>query len=58
MQVTKVSDAGRYQIVEAEHETNVIRLLVPEGDAIPSEGAKVSFDPKFTQVYADGWAVG
>lgn len=58
VQVTKVNDAGRYQIVEAEHDTNIIRLLVPEGDDIPSEGAQVSFDPQFTQVYADGWAVG
>ncbi len=57
VRVTKVSDAGRFQIVETEHENNTIRLLVPEGKPVPSENAKLAFDPKYTQVYVDGWAV-
>ena len=57
VQVTKVSDAGRFQIVETRHEDNTIRLLVPEGKPVPSENAKLAFDPAYTQVYLDGWAV-
>ena len=57
VQVVKVSDAGRFQIVETRHEDNVIRVLVPEGKPIPSEDAKLAFNPAYTQVYVDGWAV-
>ena len=57
VKVTKVSDAGRFQVVETLHEDSMIRLLVPEGESIPSESAKLAFDPEFTQVYAGGWAV-
>ena len=57
VQVTKVSDAGRFQIVETRHEDNIIRLLVPEGKPVPSENAKLAFDPAYTKVYVNGWAV-
>ncbi len=56
--VTKVSDAGRFQVVETRAGSNVIRLLVPEGAAIPSESAHLAFDPAHTHVYRDGWIVG
>ncbi|MBM3481724.1 MAG: ABC transporter ATP-binding protein [Alphaproteobacteria bacterium] len=57
VQVVKVADAGRHRIVEARHATHVIKLLVPEGEAIPAEGAYVRFEPDRTQVYQDGWMV-
>ncbi len=55
--IDRVSDAGRYRIVDARHGAHVIKLLVPEGDVLPAEGAHIQFDPGHTQVYADGWMV-
>ena len=57
VEIVKVSDAGRYQVVETRHEDQPIRLLVQEGQALPSESARLRFDPKRTQLYADGWMV-
>lgn len=57
VQIAKVADAGRYRIVETRHPQGIIKLLVPEGMAIPSGGAHVQFDPAHTQVYEDGWMV-
>ncbi len=55
--IVRVSDAGRYRIVDARHGEHLIKLLVPEGEDVPSESAHIHFDPGHTQVYADGWMV-
>jgi glycerol transport system ATP-binding protein len=58
VEVTKVADAGRFRIVETRANEHRIRLLVPEGDPIPSGAAQLKFDPKHTHLYRDGWLVG
>ena len=58
VEIVRVSDAGRYSIVETRHGDHLIRLLAPEGAELPSEDAHIRFDPGHTQVYADGWMVG
>ncbi|GAB2178385.1 ABC transporter ATP-binding protein [Dongia sp. agr-C8] len=58
VEVTKVADAGRFRIVETRASEHRIRLLVPEGDPIPSGAAQLTFDPKHTHLYRDGWLVG
>ena len=58
VQVTRVSDAGRNQIVETRHGEQVIRLLLGEHDPVPAQSAQVSFDPAFTNLYLDGWLAG
>ncbi|WP_395018564.1 ABC transporter ATP-binding protein [Dongia sp.] len=58
VEVTKVADAGRFRIVETRAQEHRIRLLVPEGDPIPSGAAQLKFDPKHTHLYRDGWLVG
>ncbi|MHA1522935.1 MAG: ABC transporter ATP-binding protein [Alphaproteobacteria bacterium] len=58
VKIVKVSDTGRYRIVETRHENTTIKLLAVEGENVPQENAHVRFDPAFTRVYADGWAVG
>jgi glycerol transport system ATP-binding protein len=58
VEVTKVADAGRFRIVETRAQGHRIRLLVPEGDPIPSGSAQLRFDPKHTHLYRDGWLVG
>jgi glycerol transport system ATP-binding protein len=55
--VMKVSDAGRFRIVEASHGASRIKLLVEDGTPVPSEGAHVRFDPAHTRLYADGHLV-
>ncbi len=56
--IVKVSDAGRFRIVETRNNGKSIKLLVKEGDAIPEGSAHLGFDPAHTQVYRDGWMVG
>ncbi|MEJ2016315.1 MAG: ABC transporter ATP-binding protein [Limibacillus sp.] len=57
VEVVKVADAGRYSIVETHCEGAVIKLLQPEGKALPSGRPRVVFNPGYTRVYADGWMV-
>ncbi len=56
--VNKVSDAGRFQIVDTLFDGTSVKILVPEGKPIPSEQARLAFNPEFTQVYQNGWIVG
>jgi len=53
--VVKVSDAGRYRIVETRHGTDRINLLVDPDAVVPSDGARLRFDPAYARLYADGW---
>jgi glycerol transport system ATP-binding protein len=52
--IVKVSDAGRFRIVEARHGADRIKLLVEQGLAVPADSAHVRFDPAHTRLYADG----
>ena len=58
VRIEKVSDAGRYQIVDTRHDDLKIKLLVTDPASIPSGSAFLRFDPSYTQVYRDGWVVG
>ncbi len=53
--IVKVADAGRYRVVETRAGPHRINLLARDGEAVPSDGAKLTFDPARTRVYADGW---
>ncbi len=55
--IQKVSDAGRYRVVETTSGDTKIRLLVNEGESIPADNAHLQFDPLKTRLYADGWLV-
>jgi glycerol transport system ATP-binding protein len=56
--VSKVSDAGRFSIVEADCDAGKVRLLVGEDGTIPSEQVHLAFDPARTRIYVDGWLAG
>jgi glycerol transport system ATP-binding protein len=56
--VVKVTDAGRFRIVETRGRDHRIRLLVPEGQPVPAGAAHLKFDPRHTHLYRDGWLVG
>jgi glycerol transport system ATP-binding protein len=51
--VIKVSDAGRFRIVDVRSGESGMKLLVGAGVAIPSQRAHVRFDPARTRLYAD-----
>jgi glycerol transport system ATP-binding protein len=57
VEVVKVSDAGRFSVVETRRNGAAIKLLAAEGAEVPSESARIRFDPAHTQVYADGWMI-
>jgi len=56
--ISRVTDAGRFRIVEADCAGHRIKLLVGEDEAIPSENAKIAFKPEMTRIYQDGWLAG
>jgi glycerol transport system ATP-binding protein len=51
--VVRVSDAGRYRIVEVQYGDGRIKLLVDESAAIPTDVAHLQFAPPYTRLYAD-----
>ena len=57
VQVTKVADAGRFNIVSARAGDLPLKVLVPQGAQIPAGAAKVAFDRGRARIYADGWLV-
>ena len=57
VEIGKVTDAGRFRIVEARHQGHLIRVLVPEGVAVPNGTAALNFDRQHTHLYRDGWLV-
>ena len=57
-EVVRVSDAGRYRIVETRSHGQSIKLLLKEGESVPQGGTFLTFDPAHTQVYEDGWMAG
>ncbi len=57
VEIVKAADVGRFRIVETRHRDHRIKLLVPEGQPMPSGQAHVRFDPMHIHVYRDGWLV-
>jgi len=55
--VVKVSDAGRYRIVDTVSRDQSIKLLVGEGEDVPTGSACLSFAEASTRIYRDGWMV-
>jgi glycerol transport system ATP-binding protein len=57
VRIAKVSDGGRYRVVEALHGESRIKLLLDEAAPVPAGSTHVRFDPRHTRLYADGWLV-
>jgi glycerol transport system ATP-binding protein len=56
--VTKVADAGRYRIVDAQADGHRIKVLLDEDQVVPSGDVFLHFDPAQTRLYRDGWLAG
>ncbi len=57
VEIEKVEDLGRYQVVTARHENSQIKMVVGEDQLIPSESPTIQFDPQSTRIYCDDWLV-
>jgi glycerol transport system ATP-binding protein len=57
VQIEKVEDLGRYQVVTATHESHRIKMVIGEDDKIPSENPEIEFDPENLRVYENDWLV-
>ncbi|MTH66705.1 ABC transporter ATP-binding protein [Paracoccus shanxieyensis] len=51
----RIEDVGRHRILRAELAGKSFNALLPEGEALPGEGARVSFVPGKLGVYVDDW---
>jgi glycerol transport system ATP-binding protein len=57
--IVKVADIGRMRVVETRLPAGQsVKLLVPEGEEIPSSKVKLAFDPTHSFVYSNGWLAG
>jgi len=56
--VVKVSDAGRFRIVEVTCAGHAVKLLVGESDAIPDGEVRIAFPAENTRIYSNGWLCG
>ena len=57
VEITKVDDLGRYQLIETRRDDHIIKMILSEEAPIPSENPRIAFDPSHTWVYADSWIV-
>jgi glycerol transport system ATP-binding protein len=57
VEVVRVSDAGRYRVVDTRLGEHVVKVLVGEGAEVPAGGARLRLDPEKTRVYRDGRVV-
>jgi glycerol transport system ATP-binding protein len=57
VRVERVADVGRFRIVDARAGDQLIKVLVGEGRPVPTDSARLHFDARRTNVYADGWIV-
>jgi glycerol transport system ATP-binding protein len=55
--IDKVEDLGRYQVVTVRHETEQIKMVVGEDQAIPEHSPKIRFAADNLLLYRDDWAV-
>ncbi len=55
IEIVKVSDAGRFRIVDSLNGDTRINFLVAENSSVPDRKAYVKFDPKQTRLYSGGW---
>ncbi|MQX35352.1 ABC transporter ATP-binding protein [Roseospira navarrensis] len=56
--IVKVSDAGRFRIVDTRLGDHSVKVLVDEGTEIPADGARIVLRTDNTRLYADGWMIG
>ena len=57
VKVLKVSNTGRYKIIDTECKSGKIKVLSHTSKDVPSGSAFLSFDKKYTYAYGDSWII-
>jgi glycerol transport system ATP-binding protein len=57
VELRRIADIGRYRIVDAALGGHPFKIYCSEDVEIPSNDARVVFDPRHANVYVDGWRV-
>ena len=55
--VKRIEDAGKYRIARTQFGEHEVNVVIPEGMPISDRANRVTFDRRYVNVYADGWAV-
>jgi len=55
VELLKVDDLGRYQVVTVQHQSDTLKMVVAENIQVPSETAHIQFKPEFTHLYLNDW---
>ena len=57
VKIKRVSDTGRYKVIDTECSSGSIKILANASTEIPSESVHITFEKKYTYVYGDDWIV-
>lgn len=55
VEILKVDDLGRYQVITVAHQQDTIKMLIGEDAAVPSVSPQILFDPKKAHLYLNDW---
>jgi glycerol transport system ATP-binding protein len=55
--IVQVDDLGRHRIVHTRAGNDSIKVVIEEHKVIPEGKGFLQFNPEFTHLYSDGWAV-
>ncbi|RLQ87742.1 ABC transporter ATP-binding protein [Notoacmeibacter ruber] len=55
--IDRVEDVGRHRLVRTTMQGRPINIIASEGGPVPSENARITFDPSRINIYADDWRV-
>mgnify|MGYP006105638811 CR=1 FL=1 len=57
VKIKRVSNTGRYKIIDTECSSGKIKVLLNASSKIPSGSAHVTFNQKYTYAYGDNWII-
>ena len=56
--INNVSDIGRYKVIDCRVGSQKIKVILKEGEEVPSEDTRLEFDINHTKVYENDWMIG
>ena len=57
VKIKRVSNTGRYKIIDTESSGGKIKILSNSSTEIPSGSAHITFNQKYTYIYGDNWII-
>ena len=56
--INNVSDIGRFKVVDCRVGDQKIKVILKEGEEVPSDDARLEFDINHTKIYENDWMIG